>query len=79
MKKKENDINFEDAMNDLEQIVETLEKGELPLDKSLEEFKKGVELSNHCEKLLSEAEKSITILLKNKDGEIEEQEFNVEA
>jgi len=78
MKKQDKNINFEEAMENLENIVENLEKGELPLEESVQKFKEGIELSNYCEKLLDDAEKSITILLKDKNGEITEENFDVE-
>lgn len=78
MKKQDKNINFEEAMENLENIVENLEKGELPLEESVQNFKEGIELSNYCEKLLDDAEKSITILLKDKNGEITEENFDVE-
>ena len=77
MKKNEN-LSFEEAMDKLEKIVEELEKGEQPLEVSVENFKNGVEMSNYCEKLLDDAEKSINILIKNKNGEIEEEPFEAE-
>jgi exodeoxyribonuclease VII small subunit len=75
--KKDEKMTFEDAMDNLEKIVEELEKGELPLDEQVEKFKKGVDMSNYCEKLLDEAEKSITILVKDKDGEVKEEDFSL--
>ena len=77
MKKNEN-LSFEEAMEKLERIVEDLEKGEQPLEVSMENFKNGVEMSNYCEKLLDDAEKSINILIKNKNGEIGEIPFETE-
>ena len=77
MKKNEN-MTFEEAMEKLENIVEELEKGEQPLDATVESFKKGVDMAKHCEKLLDEAEKSITILLKEKNGDVTEEPFEAE-
>ena len=76
--KKNANLSFEEAMEELEKIVEELEKGEQPLEVSMDNFKKGVEMSNYCENLLDEAEKSINILIKNKNGEIEEETFEAE-
>ena len=75
--KKEKDLSFEESINKLEEVVNELEKGELSLEESVNKFKEGMELSTRCSSLLDEAEKSITILLKNADGELEEKEFNV--
>ena len=76
MKKKEN-LSFEESMDNLEKIVSELEKGDLSLEASVEKFKEGMEVSNYCTNLLNEAEKSITILLKNQDG-YDEENFVVE-
>lgn len=68
-------INFEDTMKQLEEIAVQLEKGNLSLDESVEKFEEGMKLSKQCSKTLEEAEKRITILLKNEDGNLEEQNF----
>ena len=73
------EIKFEDAMKELEAIVGQLEKGELNLDESIEKFEQGVELSKKCNKILDEAEKKITILLKDEDGEYKEEDFTVSS
>ena len=48
-------------------MVKELEGGDLPLEKALEKFEKGVALSNACRKQLDEAEKKVEILLKKND------------
>ena len=66
--------SFEEQMEKLEQIVEELEKGNLNLDDSVAKFEEGMKLSKQCSDLLENAEKRITILLK--DGEeIKEENF----
>ena len=72
------ELTFEEAIEDLEKIVTELENGDLPLDKSVENFKKGMELSNYCSKLLDDAEKTISILIEQRDGTIKEENFEVE-
>ena len=74
--KKEEKLTFEEAMDNLEKIVAELEKGELSLEESVESFKKGMEISNYCNDMLNSAEKSITILLKDKNGNIDEEDFD---
>ena len=69
--------NFEEQMEELENIVEQLEKGDLDLQKSVEKFEEGIKISKQCNKMLEEAEKKITILV-NKDGEIKEENFETE-
>ena len=55
---------FEDCLQRLEKIVQELEKGEVPLEKSLTLFEEGVQLSNSCRKELEEAEGKVEVLLK---------------
>ena len=69
------ELNFEETMKKLEEVVQKLENGELNLDDSIKEFEKGMELSKSASKYLEEAEKKITILVKDKDGNLEEQDF----
>ena len=71
----EKELNFEETMKELEEVVQKLEKGELNLDESIKEFEKGMELSKNASKYLEDAEKKITILVKDKDGELVEEEF----
>ena len=60
--------DFESSLRDLEQIVQQLEAGDLPLDRSLELFEQGVKLSRQCQKRLDEAERKVEILLRSNDG-----------
>ncbi len=59
---------FESAMKRLEEIVESLEKGDLPLEDSLKVFEEGMELSKFCASKLSEAENKLKRLVKTDDG-----------
>lgn len=63
----EKEIKFEKAMERLEEIVQTLEKGDMPLEESLKVFEEGVSLSKACMTKLDEAEKRVEILVKNRD------------
>ena len=74
---KEKGVSFEKAIEELEEIVKKLEKGELTLDESIEFFQRGVELTKYCSKRLDEAERSITILVENENGQIVEKEMPV--
>src|SRR5215212_9672539 len=60
--------NFEASLTSLEKIVRELERGELPLEKSLELFEEGVRLSRECQERLNEAERRIEVLLQDNDG-----------
>lgn len=53
---------FEDALAELEQLVQRLEKGDLTLEASLAAFERGVELTRTCEKVLKDAELKVQIL-----------------
>ena len=68
--------SFEKALEKLEKIVETLDSGELPLEKALQKFEEGMALSRLCEQKLNEIEKKITILNRNSQGEIIETALN---
>jgi exodeoxyribonuclease VII small subunit len=59
---------FESSLTALERIVRELERGELPLEKSLELFEEGVRLSRECQERLGEAERRIEVLLQDNDG-----------
>ncbi len=67
---------FEQAIAELEDIVKQLQNGDLTLDESMDKFKIGVELANHCNKQLQEAEKSITMLVEQSDGTMIRQEID---
>lgn len=69
MKKKEAQAkNFEVALSALEKIVRELERGDLPLERSLELFEEGVRLSRECQERLNSAERRIELLLHDNDG-----------
>lgn len=70
--------NFEEMIENLEQIAKDLESGNLSLDDSVKKFEEGMEISKECSKILEDAEKKISILVKNSDGEIKEENFEVE-
>jgi len=68
MAKKKSE-QFEDALNNLEKIVEKLERGDLPLEDSLAAFTEGIRLVQLCHKKLEEAENKVQTLLKNQQGD----------
>lgn len=74
----ENNKNFEDMMKDLEQIAKDLESGDLSLDESVKRFEEGMEISKSCSKILEDAEKKITILIKDSNGDVAEENFSAE-
>ena len=66
--------SFEENMEELEKVVAELEKGDLNLDDSVSRFEQGIKISKECSKILEEAEKKSTILVK-KDDEMKEENF----
>jgi exodeoxyribonuclease VII small subunit len=75
--KKSTDPDFETAMKELEQIVESMENDPLTLDESLKQFERGVELSRICQTNLKEAEQKVEQLVK-KHGEMVIEPFNAD-
>ena len=56
------DMQFEQSITELEQIVKQLEKGELTLEESLQQFEKGIGLARRCQDVLGQAEQKIEML-----------------
>ena len=71
------DKSFEEMMQDLEQIAKELESGNLSLDESVKKFEEGIELSKECSNILESSEKKISILVKNSDNQMTEEEFDI--
>ena len=69
------EMNFEENMKQLEQIASELEKGDLDLDTSVKKFEEGMKISKECSDILEKAEKKITMLIKNSNGELTEENF----
>lgn len=69
--------SFEKALEDLEKIVEKLEKGGLSLSESLSLFEKGVKLARFLREELEKAEKKVSVLLKDEKGEVKEEPFDL--
>ena len=70
---------FEQQLKSLEGIVDKLEKGDLPLEESLKLFEEGVKLSNACKQELEAAEGRVQVLLKQKDGSVKAEKFEMEG
>ncbi len=60
--------SFESSLEELEKIVGKLERGDLPLETSLELFEQGIKLSRECQERLSQAERRIEVLLRDQQG-----------
>ena len=74
----EKEMNFEELMKRLETITTKLEKENLNLDESVKLFEEGMKISKECSEKLESAEKRITVLLNNGDGEFSEENFVAE-
>lgn len=76
---KNEKLQFEDAMKQLGQIVDELERNEMPLEQAVELFQQGIELSKYCSNKLDAVERKISVIMQNADGGITEQDFNIEG
>lgn len=63
--KKSKTSSFEEALSELEALVESMEKGELPLEESLKSFERGITLTRTCQQALKAAEQKVEILSQN--------------
>ena len=68
-RKKSTGPGFEQSLQELEDLVEKMEQGDLSLEDSLAHFEKGVQLSRACQKALKEAEQKVEILMRKNDQE----------
>ncbi|MEE9506744.1 MAG: exodeoxyribonuclease VII small subunit [Thermoplasmata archaeon] len=67
-------MTFEDALERLENIVDTLSKGKLSLDEAMEKFEEGIRLFRLCDEKLRGAEQRVSVLTQSKEG-VEERPF----
>ena len=68
---------FETSLDELEKVVKELEAGDLPLERSLELFERGMKLSDTCRKQLEEAESRVEILMR-RAGDVQPQPFRTD-
>ena len=64
-----NNFNLEKSLANLEELVEELESGDLPLETAMKKFEEGIKLTRGCQTALKEAEQKVQILLKSAGGE----------
>ena len=69
-------LSFEEALDQLEDIVSKLEDGSINLEESIEEYTRGVHLKNHCETKLKEATLKVEQITIDKEGKFSTKEFN---
>lgn len=62
-------MSFEQALEALERIVDDLEKGDVPLEKSIAIYERGEALKRHCDKLLKAAEAKVEKIRLSRDGQ----------
>jgi len=68
-------LSFEEALEQLEEIVSKLEDGSINLEESIVEYTRGVHLKNHCETKLKEATLKVEQITIDKDGKFSTKEF----
>jgi exodeoxyribonuclease VII small subunit len=68
--KEQPERKFEDALAELEKVVDRLESGELSLEEALGAFQEGVGLVQYCNQKLNEVERKIEVLVRDKDGKL---------
>ena len=64
------EMNFEQAMNELERIVTRLERGDVPLEDSIALYERGAELKRRCEAKLKEAEQKVAAITLDEEGSV---------
>lgn len=72
---EEQELSFEEAYAELEQVVEALEAGGATLDETLSLYERGIELASHCEAVLEQAELRVRMVQQNEDDEMELTDF----
>ena len=70
---------FEASLQRLEEIVQRLESGDMPLEESLRVFEEGMKLVAFCSQKLEEAEKKVTLLTRRQEGGVEEVPFDLDG
>ena len=73
---KTKEFNLEKSLADLENLVEELESGDLPLDVAMKKFEEGIKLTRGCQAALKDAEQKVEILLKGAGNEEVLEEFD---
>ena len=67
--------NFENALADLENIVQRLDENDLSLDEALSLFEEGIKLSRFCSQKLDSVENKVEILLRDDEGNLKKEPF----
>ena len=72
-------IDLENALSDLEELVEELESGDLPLEKAMKKFEDGIKLTRSCQTALKDAEQKVEVLLKSAGGDEALEDFDIDS
>ncbi len=75
---KNSKMSLEQALAELNGLVEKMERGELKLEEALQDFERGVKLTRHCQKLLTEAEQKVQVLMQQ-EGEASLETFQIDG
>ena len=67
---------FEEDFNELTELVERLQEGDLPLEETIAIFEQGMRLSFQCERFLDEADRRVELLVRREDGRFEAEPFD---
>lgn len=68
-------FNFEASLQQLEQLVQQMEQGNLSLEESMQAFEQGVALTRQCQQALDAAEQKVQVLMQDAEGRLQEQPF----
>ena len=71
-------VNLEKSLSDLENLVDELESGDLPLEKAMKKFEEGIKLTRNCQAALKDAEQKVEILLKSAGGDEALEDFTAD-
>ena len=76
---RKKEAGFEEKLSQLEDIVSTLEQGNISLEDIMKNYSNGMELSRKCLEELQRAEKEMDVLIKLNNGQIEESELDIKG
>lgn len=79
MMPRKKEMPFEDSLARLEEIVDTMEKGDMSLKDLMAAYSEGVTLAQSCAKALDRAEKTMDIMVQENQGKAEERELSIEV
>jgi exodeoxyribonuclease VII small subunit len=77
LKQRISELSFEQAIERLEEVVELLESGQIPLEEAINLYQEGILLSRHCDLKLTQVEQKIQMLIEE-DGKIMTKDFGFE-